>query len=73
MLVVKRYGSMESKTAAAMIAEETIRNGYSQGWSGDTKDMEVVADLLRPFNICYVDDWNGRWEHRHPEPKTSNN
>jgi hypothetical protein len=56
------------RACAAEIAEEVVFTGRSTGWSGTLEQCEEVQDILRPFNIAYVDDMLGEYAARPPKP-----
>lgn len=52
----------DPREAAAVIAAEVVRLGYSDGWSGDVERLERVGEVLAPYRIRYVDDMRGIWK-----------
>lgn len=47
--------------AAATIAHEVIVHKCSSMWCGSLEDLDQLKDILRPYNIVYVDDMFGKW------------
>lgn len=50
------------QACAAEIASEVVVSGKSTGWSGSIESCETVREILRPFNIEYVDDMSGEYK-----------
>jgi hypothetical protein len=61
--MTRRY-TANSRDDAAAIAAECVRSRKSTGWAGDIEHREAVEEILRPFNISYVDDMRGEWAVR---------
>lgn len=59
--LVKKTYSDNPKQDAAQIASECILQGYSNGWSGTTEQVEKVRWILYPHTIYYRDDMWGEW------------
>lgn len=69
-MIVKRYKSISHRTTSAIIAEEVIMHGKSDGWSGEVADRVAVAEILAKYNIHYVDE--GEWAYRPPKKDKTN-
>lgn len=62
-MATRHYGNYEVKDAAATIVAECIRDGKSEGWRGGAK-FDEVQEICNQYNVFYVNDYFGRWEHR---------
>ena len=64
---IRYYNPKAIEEDAGQIAREVITCGKSEGWCGNTEeDLKNVVSILKDFNIHYVDDMRGTWEHRQP-------
>ena len=61
--MVKHYENYGVKDAAAKIVAECILYGKSEGWCGGT-EFDKVQEICNQYNVYYVNDYFGRWEHR---------
>jgi len=62
--MIQRFYASETKSereAAGIIALEVVKHGKSSGWCGDISTLNAIIEILKPFNIVYVDDFNGSW------------
>ena len=59
-MLTKRYET----GCTAIIINEIVRNGYSEGWVGSLEEREMFGDILKDYNIYYTCDFNGRWTHK---------
>ncbi len=59
---IRKYAYFASpEDVAAVIAAETVGKGKSEGWCGSLEEFRSVQEILRRFNIFYVDDFKGMW------------
>lgn len=65
MTRVKRYRDYSTdRAAAADIAADVVCAGRSDGWTGSSEELGRISEILRPFEIVYVDDMFGAWAQR---------
>lgn len=63
-MAIRRYDNYSIKDAAATIVAECIRDGKSDGWCGNNPEFDAVEKICNQYNVFYVNDYFGRWEHR---------
>lgn len=61
--MVRHYENYGVKDAAAKIVAECIQYGKSEGWCGGAM-FDEVQEICNQYNVYYVSDFFGRWEHR---------
>jgi hypothetical protein len=61
---IRKYKNFSVIQAATLISSEVINNNKSIGWSGSVEELEAVKVMLVKYNIHYIDDISGEWQHR---------
>lgn len=57
-----RDGANYKDNTPEVILNELKTERKSTGWCGSAEDLEKFKTALAPYNIKYVDDFNGTWE-----------
>lgn len=62
------YEDMNPIEAGSTILSDIVHTGRSIGWiSKESETLGTMKEVLRPYNVQYVSDFEGRWELRSPE------
>lgn len=64
MAVIPRRYSDDAREDAAQILADIVTKGASKGWCGSLEQLDRLSEILKNYNVFYVDDFNGTWEMR---------
>lgn len=64
MAVIPRRYSNDAREDAAQILADIVTKGASKGWGGSLEQLDRLSEILKNYNVFYVDDFNGTWEMR---------
>ena len=64
MAVIPRHYTDNAREDAAKILADIVTRGSSKGWCGSLEQLDKLSEILKNYNVFYVDDFNGTWEMR---------